>query len=145
MLNRRALSAIFLSGFWFTASAGFAQFASNRYTLILEDPPVASQFTSKTAMRSARAGDYRQQIEARQQALRAELAARKIQVTGSVSTLLNAVFVVAPADRLAELKNLPGVKAVVPQRRYRLRLNRRTAGRRGRSTANAFRRWMNTI
>lgn len=75
-------------------------------------------------MRSAEARNYEQQIQARQRALRSELASRNIQVTGSVVTLLNTVFVVAPKDRVPELERLPGVEAVVPLRRYRRNLNR---------------------
>ena len=77
-------------------------------------------------MRSAEARNYEQQIQARQRALLSELASRNIQVTGSAVTLMNAVFVVAPKDRVAELESLPGVEAVVPLRRYRRNLNRAT-------------------
>jgi len=119
--------ATFLMVFWIAGlSPGFAQLAANRYALILEDPPVSSRFASKETMRSAAAKSYQQQIEARQRTLRSELATRKIQVTGSVVTLTNAIFVVAPKDRVPELQSLPGVKAVVPLRRYHLDLNRAT-------------------
>ncbi len=104
-----------------------AQFVPNRYTLILEDPPVSERYTGKDAVQSAAAVNYRRQIEAKQQDLRNLLAARNIQVTGSVSTLLNAIFVRTSADRVAELKNLPGVKAVLRQRYYKKTLNRAPA------------------
>jgi minor extracellular serine protease Vpr len=78
--------------------------AQTRYALILSDPP----------------------IEARHQALRAELAARRFSITGSTKILLNAVFVTAPKERLDELKRLPGVKGVVALRWRRLNLNRAT-------------------
>jgi uncharacterized protein (TIGR03437 family) len=106
------------------ASAAFAQVAANRYAVILQDPPVAAKFTSKEAVRSAEAKNYRQQIEARQRSLRGELESRTFQVTGSAATLMNALFVIAPASRVAELKSLPGVKDVAPLRRYRRNLNR---------------------
>jgi minor extracellular serine protease Vpr len=106
------------------ASSSFAELASNRYALILEDPPVASQFQSREAVQSAAAKSYHQQILARQRTVRSELSARNIQVTGSVDTLQNAIFVVATPERAAELKNVPGVKAVVPLRRYHRNLNR---------------------
>ncbi len=105
---------------------GFAQIASNRYALILDDPPASSQFSSRGAMRSAAAASYVQQIQARQQTLRAALTRANIKTTGSVSTLMNAVFVVAPKARVTEMQGLPGVKAVVPLRRYHLNLNRAT-------------------
>jgi minor extracellular serine protease Vpr len=69
---------------------------------------------------------YRQQIEAKQQSLKSDLAARHIRVMGSVSTVLNAIFVIAPSGRLAELKSLPGVKGVVAGRRYHLNLSKAT-------------------
>jgi minor extracellular serine protease Vpr len=122
--NSPAIIAAILLCFTFFPAAG--QTIPNHYTLILDDPPAAQRFSSREAMRTKEAVDYRAQIEKKQKALRAELAKRKIQVTGSVSTVLNAIFVIAPKDRVAELKSLPGVKAVVPSRRYRKELNRAT-------------------
>jgi minor extracellular serine protease Vpr len=78
--------------------------AQTRYALILNDPP----------------------IESRRQTLRSELASRHFSITGSTKTLLNAVFVSAPKERLDELKSLPGVKGVVALRWRRLNLNRAT-------------------
>ncbi|MBM3748666.1 MAG: hypothetical protein FJW34_23060, partial [Acidobacteria bacterium] len=49
------------------------------------------------------------------------MARRKIRVTGSVKTLLNAVFVRATQEQLAELRGLPGVRRVEhlpPMRRH---------------------------
>ncbi len=112
---------------WAVTPAALAQFVPNRYALILEDAPVTSRFASPASARTLAAVDYRQQIEARQSALRAQLDARQIQVTGSASTLLNAIFVAAPQSRVAELAALPGVRAVVPVRRYKLNLNRATS------------------
>ena len=107
-------------------SAAFAQTIPNRYALILDDPPVSRQFASRAELDSVNGRNYRRQIEARQQTLRDQLAARDIAVTSSVSTVLNAIFVTATKDRLAELQSLPGVKGVVPVRRYRMKLNRAT-------------------
>jgi len=97
----------------------FGQTTPGRYTVILADPPMAARFPSKEAMKSTEAIAYRHQIEAGQKALRDELAKRKIKVTGSVSTVQNAIFVVATEDQAAELKKLPGVADVVVQRRSR--------------------------
>ena len=58
--------------------------------------------------------------------MRAALASRNIAVTGSVNTLLNAIFVTASSDQVAELKKLPGVIGVVPGRFYYPKLNRAT-------------------
>jgi uncharacterized protein (TIGR03437 family) len=118
--------AVLLAALSIASSAYSAQPVSNRYALILQDSPVSARFASREAIHTTGAMDYRQQIEARQRTLRTELASRKVQVTGSVSTLLNAIFVVAPASRVAELKGLPGVQDVVPIRRYKLKLNRAT-------------------
>ena len=76
-------------------SPGFAQVDASRYALILQDPPVTSRYSSREAVETAAARSYRQKIEAAQRTLRKELASREIRVTGSVSTLLNALFVVA--------------------------------------------------
>ena len=99
------------------------QFASNRYALILEDPPVSSVLGAGSRKAPAAAA-YARQIEMRQQALERELAGRGIRSTSRVMTLANAVFVSAPETRLAELKSLPGVKAVTPVRIYKRKLNR---------------------
>ncbi|MBZ5608754.1 MAG: S8 family serine peptidase [Acidobacteriia bacterium] len=120
----------FVSSFLLLALAGpsavLAQSRPRHYTLILEDPPVAERFASTGRAPSLDARSYRQQIEARQQSLKDTLATRRIQITGSASALLNAIFVTAPKDRLDELKNLPGVKGVIAGRRYHLNLNRAT-------------------
>ena len=108
------------------AGPTFAQTAGKRYALILEDPPAATGVASRVEVQSAAAQDRRLQVEARQRTLRDDLASRQVEVTGSASTLLNAVFVVASEDRLSELQSLPGVKAVVAERRYHRSLNRAT-------------------
>jgi minor extracellular serine protease Vpr len=103
-----------------------AQPARNRYALILEDPPVAAQF-SRARMGEAVSVNYARSLQQRQQSVRAALAQRGIEPTGSVTALLNAVFVVAPEDSVADLKSIPGVKSVVPIRIYHRKLNRATA------------------
>jgi minor extracellular serine protease Vpr len=104
--------------------AAFGQIAPNRFALILEDPPVSAKATSREEMLNSTASrNYRQQIAARQQSIRTELASRKIQVTSSADTVMNAIFVIAPKERVAELAAIPGVKAVVPVRRYQRKLN----------------------
>ncbi|HXS98965.1 MAG TPA: S8 family serine peptidase [Candidatus Limnocylindrales bacterium] len=100
------------------------QFVPNRYTLILQDPPVATRFATRDQLKSVAAVAYQRQIEDKQAALVRELENRQITVTGSVSMLLNAVFVTAPASRVAELAALPGVVDVKPVRRYKMALNR---------------------
>ncbi len=109
-----------------SAVCAWAQTAPNRYILILEDPPAAAQFSSRDTLQSNAGVSYRRQVQNRQATLKSELATRNVRVTGSVDTLLNAVFVSAPASRLDELKALPGVLGVIPARRYTQSLNRAT-------------------
>jgi len=103
-----------------------AQFIPNQYILLLEDAPVSARFVSREQMQTAAGVAYRNQVEARQRTLRSELASRNIKVTGSVSTVLNAIFVAAPPERLDELKALSGVAAVRPMRRGHRDLNKAT-------------------
>jgi minor extracellular serine protease Vpr len=111
----------------FFAIPAFSQTAAGRYAVFLRDPAVAARYSSRAEMQSAQAIGYRRQIEAAQQSVRTELNARNVQVTGSVSTLLNAIFVIAPAGRVPELGAIPGVIGVVPLHRHHLLLNRATA------------------
>lgn len=103
-----------------------AQLAPNRYILILADEAPAHRYSSRNELASVEGQAYRRRIEAAQQTLRAQLEQRKIRVTGSASLLLNAVFVAAAPDRVAEMRGLPGVLAVLPQRLYKPALNRAT-------------------
>lgn len=88
-----------------------APLAAERYALLLEHAPAAS-------------GGPRIGIRAAQTSLRSQLTRRNMQVTGAVERILNAVFVEAAPDRVAELRSLAGVRAVVPVRRYTLKLHR---------------------
>jgi uncharacterized protein (TIGR03437 family) len=124
--NFRILTRLLIPALWSVVSIAFAQGSARQYTLILEDPPVASRFPSREAMIAAEASQYRQQIAAKQSLLREQLKAKHVSVLGSVSTALNAVFVVATPDRVAELKTLPGVLGVVPARHYHQQLNAAT-------------------
>jgi minor extracellular serine protease Vpr len=128
-MSIRAMRCTLLALIFWTAAA-FAQSDSplvpNRYTLILTDPPVAQRFASRESLQTAQADNYRRQIEAAQVRVKNELAARNIRVLGSVSEVLNAVFVSATADRVADLESVPGVAAVRPVRRMSANLNRAT-------------------
>jgi uncharacterized protein (TIGR03437 family) len=103
-----------------------AQFAPNRYIVFLEDQPVAERFRTREEWQTPAAIAYRLQVESRQQSVKRDLAGRHIAVTGSVSTLLNAVFVAAPPERLAELRSMPGVIGVMPERQIEKSLNQAT-------------------
>ena len=106
--------------------ACFAQNAPNQYILIVQGSPLGVGFHSREALRSQAAITERARIAAVQQDVRSELAARNITLTGSVNTVLNALFVTAPETRVNEMKSIPGVVAVQPQRRYWLLLNEAT-------------------
>lgn len=97
---------------------------SNRYALLLDDPPVSRFYATRESHASPAAATYRAQLRAAHAALRSEIATRGLIVTGEVDTLLNAVFVAAPPERAAELASIPGVSGVVPLRYYKLNLNR---------------------
>ncbi len=124
--NFRLLMRLLIPVFWSIVSIAFAQGSTKQYTLILEDAPVASRFPSREAMITAEAGHYRGQIAAKQALVRQQLASKHVRVLGSVSTTLNAVFVSATPDRVAELKTLPGVLGVVPAHHYHQQLNAAT-------------------
>jgi minor extracellular serine protease Vpr len=97
---------------------------SNRYALLLDDPPVSQFYASRESQSSPAASAYRAQLRTQHAALRSEIAAHGFIVTGEVDTLLNAIFVAAPPERAAELAGIPGVSGVVPLRHYKLNLNR---------------------
>ena len=99
---------------------------SDHYAVILEEPAVLDRFPTREGARSAAAQSYRLQIEAHQQSLKTELESRGFQVTGSVSTSSNSLFVVSTPQRVQELQSLPGVTGVVRMRMMHRRLNRAT-------------------
>ncbi len=107
----------------FAITPAFGQYARNRYALFLSDPPVIDRFGSQERLGATEAVAYRRQIETRQRTVIDALTARQIRVTGSVSVLLNAVFVTVEAGRVAEMAALPGVAGVVPMRRGKMALS----------------------
>src|ERR1019366_9463383 len=109
-----------------TVLPGFGQYARNRYALILQDEPVASRYVTREQMHSAAADGYRRQLAQRQSAVHQELARRGVPIISSVSEVLNAVFVSAPAERVDELAAIPGVLGVRPMRQMHLTLNKAT-------------------
>jgi minor extracellular serine protease Vpr len=109
----------------------------NRYTVVLADAPVSSQFATREDMQTSAADVIRQQIKAKQASLTTQIESRGMHVTGSVTDLLNALFVTATADHLAELKSLPGVTSVTQMRRFRPTLNRAISNMNGTQAWNA--------
>jgi uncharacterized protein (TIGR03437 family) len=108
------------------AVPGFSQIYSGQYAVILKDTAVAQRFASREAMSRPDADTYRRQIVSAQDAVRREMDARKIPVVATVDTVLNAMFVAATSDRVAEMKQIPGVLEVVPLRKVKPLLNRAT-------------------
>ena len=115
-----------VSSFFFFLLPSFAQLAPNRYILLLNEPPVAERFRKREDVLSTAGTAYRAQLEARQRTVMADLAARKIQVTGSTATLINAIFVTAPASRVSEMLGIPGVAGARPMHRFKPNLNTAT-------------------
>jgi len=114
---RPLLSLLLILSSWPLA----AQRDLDRYALILEEPPLAAQVASRKELRATAAVEASQKIAAAQQSLRRELARRKINVTGAVNTILNAVFVGASREQAGQLASLPGVQRVAympPLRRH---------------------------
>jgi minor extracellular serine protease Vpr len=95
---------------------------SGRYALILTDPS-AAEFSRAHGDAPLAVENHRQKIRAAQDGLRSELTRRNYAITGSVQTVLNAVFVAATPAQLAELRSLPGVLAVRPLRRFHRKLD----------------------
>jgi uncharacterized protein (TIGR03437 family) len=98
-------------------------FAPNRYAVFLTEPSVGARYTTPESLQTAEARGYRQEVERAQAGVMRELASRNVRVVGSVATLLNAIFVVAPPESLAGLKAIPGVAGVVPMRTGHRNLN----------------------
>lgn len=125
-VDRFSRTLIVLVAATVTVLPGFGQYARNRYALILQDEPVASRFVTRERMQTAEADAYRQQLALRQTAVRQELERRGVPIISSVSEVLNAVFVSAPPERVAELAAIPGVLGVRPMRQIHLALNKAT-------------------
>lgn len=109
-----AFAILFLAG----AAAAFSG-PTDHYALILRDAPAGTR--SQAALQRAK-------LAAAQESLRSVLRDREVPVTGSTQTLLNAVFVIAPSGKAAELRELPGVAAVAPMPRLTRKLNKAVSG-----------------
>ena len=127
--NRLLFSSCFcllLSSACPTGSARAAA-PANRYAVFLADEPVAKRFPSRGEIQSAAGAAWRSRVEAAQSVARLQLAAKNIRITGSVSTLLNAIFVIARPASIADIKTISGVVGVVKLGQSRMLLNRATA------------------
>ncbi len=88
--------------------------------VLLEEPPVVERFPGRIEQTRDASEPYRQHLRQVQQAIRSQIESMHIPVTGAVQHLMNGIFVRATPDQAAQLRNLSGVKAVIPLRRYRL-------------------------
>ena len=132
------LCALLITALYSFSSTAFAQIIPGKYILVLQDPPVSSRFSAKADLESSAALTYRRQVEDRQAGIKQALASRNIAVTGSVSVLLNAIFVNATADRVAEMSAIPGVVSVRPMRKFKPKLDQATQVLNGPAAWNAL-------
>jgi uncharacterized protein (TIGR03437 family) len=95
-----------------------------RYALVLSESPVAVEMSSREMVKSSAGAAYTARLTATQDRLKTELASRHILITGSITALANAVFVAATPEQAPDLRNLPGVAAVVPMFKLKPLLNR---------------------
>lgn len=100
-----------------------ASIVPGRFTVMLDDVPVAARFATREEMAGTAGKSYQAQVEARQAAIAREIEGHNFHVTGSASRLVNALFVNGPASRLEELRSVPGVISISPMRRFKPALN----------------------
>ncbi len=93
------------------------------YALILQDPPASRTVPNGVKRNSPQMLAARDTIHQKQQAVISQAQAAGFKVTGSLNTLLNAVFVRATPKDLPKLKAIPGVLYVAPMRKFKLQLN----------------------
>jgi uncharacterized protein (TIGR03437 family) len=123
MLRIHAAIVLFAAPLLLPAMKGAPPEWPGRYALILDGAPLANQAT-REALHAPIAEGRRKELLSAQRSLQLMLAMRHIAVTGSVHTLLNAVFVAASADRVPQLRALPGVAAVIPMPVLHRKLNK---------------------
>ena len=116
--RRIILTCLFLAALVCAPSARGAAPPSNRWMVILNEPPAVKRFPGKFRATRATAEPYRQHLRSVQAGLRTQIEGRNIRVTGGVQHLMNGLFVTASSAQAAALRNLPGVKSVVPLRTY---------------------------
>src|SRR5258708_8830592 len=85
---------------------------TDRYALILADPPLAALAGSREQLESEAMAQPRARIEGIQTSLKAELERRNVLAIGSTKIILNAIYVIAPESELPALRSLPGVVRV---------------------------------
>ncbi len=120
MLMKRVLPLLVL------CFAAFSQTRSRlgEYALVLEDEPVARKVLSRVALRSPEAQAHTRRIRGAQAGVIAELERRGVAVTGATQVLVNAVVVAATRETAAGLREIPGVRYIVPVGKARPALDR---------------------
>ncbi len=99
-------------------SSSAATVRTTRYALILQDEPAVKLIGHGVHRNSFQVQSARAALKTKQAALRTQLESQGFHVTGSVATLLNAVFVKATPADVPRLQSLPGVKYVAPLRTH---------------------------
>src|SRR5437899_527831 len=97
---------------------------TDRYALILADPPLAELAGSREQLESEAMAQPRARIENIQTNLKAELERRNVPTIGSTKVVLNAIYVIASESELPALRSLPGVVRVEKMRVLKRHLNR---------------------
>src|SRR5229473_623222 len=97
---------------------------TDRYALILADPPLATLAGSREQLESEAMEQPRARIDTIQANLKAELEHRNVLTIGSTKVVLNAIYVIAPDSELPALRSLPGVLRVEKMRALKRHLNR---------------------
>src|SRR5580658_276094 len=118
LTRRIVLTTLFMAAAVCAPSARAAAPPSNRWMVILNEPPAVKRYPGKFRATRAAAEPYRQHLRDVQAGLRAQIEARHIRVTGGIQHLMNGLFVHASSAQAASLRNLPGVKWVVPLKWY---------------------------
>jgi subtilisin family serine protease len=109
------------------AGAIWAQRVPGRYIVELTTEPVTEHVARmglRTGLKSAEAAAQRGRVQTQQSRARAALAAAQAQVLDSVDTVANALFVQVDDAQAASLAAMPGVKRVLPERQFKLVLDR---------------------
>ncbi|MFB3828201.1 MAG: S8 family serine peptidase [Bryobacteraceae bacterium] len=104
-----------------------AETVPGRYIVELTAGPVSEQLAGKRArigLQGAAASSQRARVRAEQQQVRLQLEQRQARILDSVDTVANALFVDMPDDAAAQVASMPGVKRVVPMRKFHLLLDR---------------------
>jgi len=103
-----------------TLKAGAMPPGSGEWIVLLNEAPVVERYPGRIEMTRALAEPYRQHLLQAQQSLRTQIERTNVRVTGAVEHLLNALFVRATPVQAEALRGMPGVKAVMPLRRFHM-------------------------